>query len=290
VGAIVSFDGVGKSFSIRTGGDIEEVVALQDVTFDVAEGEFVSILGPSGCGKTTCLRILAGLTSYDRGSVTVRGQQVTGPGRERAVVFQGFNLFPWKTVLENAEFGAKMQRVPPAQRRDRARKYLDLVGLGRKFERHYPHQLSGGMQQRVGIARALATNPEILLMDEPFASIDAQTRELLQDELLKILERAPKTVVFVTHSIDEAVYLSDRVLMFHPRPGAVAATFNVDLPKPRWTYKARSDPRFIQTREDAWEALRHGMLAVAEAEALPFEPGSVTSTSRSGDLKFGRNK
>jgi NitT/TauT family transport system ATP-binding protein len=261
--AVVQFDRVGKTFSIRAGNEIDSVLALENVTFDVAEREFVSILGPSGCGKTTCLRILAGLTGYDRGSVTVRGKPVIGPGRERAVVFQGFNLFPWKTVLENAEFGLKMQGVPPAERRDVARNYLDLVGLGRKFERHYPHQLSGGMQQRVGIARALATNADILLMDEPFASIDAQTRELLQDELLKILERAPKTVFFVTHSIDEAVYLSDRVLVFRPRPGAVAASFNVDLAKPRWTYKARSDPRFINIREAAWEALRAGMVAAA---------------------------
>ena len=268
-GAAVRFDRVAKTFGTRAPGDAEAVVALEDVTFEVGEREFVSILGPSGSGKTTCLRILAGLTGYDRGSVTVRGKPVTGPGRERAVVFQAFNLFPWKTVLENAEFGLKLQGVPLAERREQARTYLDLVGLGKKFERHYPHQLSGGMQQRVGIARALAANADILLMDEPFASIDAQTRELLQDELLKILDRAQKTVVFVTHSIDEAVYLSDRVLVFRPRPGAVASSFEVDLPKPRWTYRARSDPRFIRIREEAWEALRSGMLAVAESELAP---------------------
>jgi NitT/TauT family transport system ATP-binding protein len=267
---VVSFDRVGKTFTnarngwnANAGRDVtQDVVALEDVTFEVNEREFVSILGPSGSGKTTCLRILAGLTSYDQGSVTVRGQPVTGPGRERAVVFQAFNLFPWKTVFENAEFGLKMQGVPALERRETTRAYLDLVGLS-KFERHYPHQLSGGMQQRVGIARALATNADVLLMDEPFASIDAQTRELLQDELLKILDRAQKTVVFITHSIDEAVYLSDRVLVFRPPPGAVAATFEVNLPKPRWTYKARSDPRFVRIREEAWEALRSGMLAVA---------------------------
>ena len=263
-GAIVRFDGVGKSFPIHAGTDADSVVALEDVTFDVGEREFLSILGPSGCGKTTCLRILAGLTGYDRGSVTVRGKRVTGPGRERAVVFQGFNLFPWKTVLENAEFGLKMQGVGLPERREIARNYLEIVGLGRKFEQHYPHQLSGGMQQRVGIARALATNAEILLMDEPFASIDAQTRELLQDELLKILQRAPKTVVFVTHSIDEAVYLSDRVVVFRPRPGAVDASFQIDLPGPRWTYQARSDSRFIRIREQAWDALRNG---IARADA-----------------------
>jgi NitT/TauT family transport system ATP-binding protein len=263
-GSVVRFDRVAKTFDAQVRDNTEPLVALEDVTFDVGEREFVSILGPSGSGKTTCLRILAGLTRYDGGSVTVRGKPVTGPGRERAVVFQGFNLFPWKTVLENAEFGLKLQGIPAAQRREQARAYLDLVGLGTNFDRHYPHQLSGGMQQRVGIARALATNADILLMDEPFASIDAQTRELLQDELLKILDRAQKTVVFVTHSIDEAVYLSDRVLVFRPRPGAVASSFEVDLPKPRWTYKARSHPRFVRIREEAWEALRSGMLAVAE--------------------------
>jgi NitT/TauT family transport system ATP-binding protein len=231
----------------------------------VREREFLSILGPSGCGKTTCLRILAGLTNLDAGRVQVMGKTVTGPGRERAFVFQAFNLFPWKTVLENAEFGLKLQGIPTSERRERTRPYLDLVGLSR-FEDHYPHQLSGGMQQRVGIARALATNAPILLMDEPFASIDAQTRELLQDELLKILDRANKTVVFITHSIDEAVYLSDRVLVFRPRPGAVAATFEVDLDKPRWTYKARSDPRFVRVREEAWEALRGAIIAAAQED------------------------
>jgi NitT/TauT family transport system ATP-binding protein len=262
---VIRFDRVGKTFVSPGRGAPESVVALDDVSFEVAEREFVSILGPSGSGKTTCLRILAGLTDYDRGTVSVGGRRISGPGRDRAVVFQAFNLFPWKTVFENIEFGLKMQGVPGPERRERIRPYIELVGLT-KFERHYPHQLSGGMQQRVGIARALATNADILLMDEPFASIDAQTRELLQDELLKILSRAKKTVVFITHSIDEAVYLSDRVLVFRPRPGAVAATFEVDLPQPRWTYRVRSDPRFVHIRENAWEALRSGMLAVADAE------------------------
>jgi NitT/TauT family transport system ATP-binding protein len=271
-GEVIRFEGVGKMFVSKAhDGSLRSVQALKDVTFDVREREFLSVLGPSGCGKTTCLRILAGLASADAGRVVVMGKPVTGPGRDRAVVFQGFNLFPWKTVLENAEFGLKLQRVPFKERRERTRPYLDLVGLGR-FEDHYPHQLSGGMQQRVGIARALATNAPILLMDEPFASIDAQTRELLQDELLKILDRANKTVVFITHSIDEAVYLSDRVLVFRPRPGAVAASFEVELDRPRWSYKARSDPRFVQVREEAWEALRSGMLAAAQTGEETAQP------------------
>jgi NitT/TauT family transport system ATP-binding protein len=272
---VIRFEGVGKTFvSKAPDGSLRTVQALKDVTFGVREREFLSILGPSGCGKTTCLRILAGLSTADGGRVLVMGKPVAGPGRERAVVFQGFNLFPWKTVLENAEFGLKLQRVPLKERRERTRPYLDLVGLSR-FEDHYPHQLSGGMQQRVGIARALATNAPILLMDEPFASIDAQTRELLQDELLKILERANKTVVFITHSIDEAVYLSDRVLVFRPRPGAVAASYEVELDKPRWGYKARSDPRFVQVREEAWEALRGAMLAAQSQDAAEPTPQPV---------------
>ena len=261
----IRFDAVGKTFISRSREGEQEVQALAGVSFDIAPGELVSILGPSGCGKTTTLRILAGLTDYDEGDVLVNGKRVVGPGRDRAVVFQQFNLFPWKTVVENAEFGLKLQGVSKAERREQANHYLHLVGLA-GFERHYPHQLSGGMQQRVGIARALATNADILLMDEPFASIDAQTRELLQDELLKILAAVGKTVVFITHSIDEAVYLSDRVIVFRPRPGAVAATFEVDLPKPRWSYRARSEPRFAEIREAAWEALRAGILAASGAE------------------------
>ena len=263
---VVRFEAVGKAFvSKGHDGALQTVRALNEVSFGVREHEFVSILGPSGCGKTTCLRILAGLTRQDAGRVTVMGTPVSGPGRDRAVVFQAFNLFPWKTVFENAEFGLKLQGVPVSERRERTRPYLDLVGLS-QFEEHYPHQLSGGMQQRVGIARALATNAPILLMDEPFASVDAQTRELLQDELLKILDRASKTVVFITHSIDEAVYLSDRVLVFRPRPGAVAAAFEVELDRPRWSYTARSDPRFVRVREAAWEALRSAMLAAEDGE------------------------
>ena len=271
----IRFDGVGKTFISRSREGSQEVQALSGVTFDIAPGELVSILGPSGCGKTTTLRILAGLTDYDVGDVLVNGARVTGPGRDRAVVFQQFNLFPWKTVVENAEFGLKIQGMGKTERRQQALHYLELVGLA-GFERHYPHQLSGGMQQRVGIARALATHADILLMDEPFASIDAQTRELLQDELLKILAAVGKTVVFITHSIDEAVYLSDRVIVFRPRPGAVAATFDVDLPKPRWSYRARSEHRFAEIREAAWEALRAGILAASGAEVarVSAEPPS----------------
>ncbi len=274
---IIHVDHVGKRFVTRRPQGLQAVQALQDVSFEVHDREFVSILGPSGCGKTTCLRILAGLAGYDEGLVTVNGRPIRGPGRDRAVVFQSYNLFPWKTVAENAEFGLKLHGVAREERRKRLQPYLELVGLT-GFEDHYPHQLSGGMQQRVGIARALATDPDILLMDEPFASIDAQTRELLQDELLRILAQASKTVVFITHSIDEAVYLSDRVLVFRPRPGSVSHSFDVPLPRPRWTYKARSEPEFVRIRENAWEALRSGMLAAAADE--PFATEGVMSANQ----------
>jgi ABC-type nitrate/sulfonate/bicarbonate transport system ATPase subunit len=254
---ILSVTNVSKSFKAPGRGD-NRLFALRNLSFDVAEGEFVSILGPSGCGKTTCLRMLAGLATYDGGSVTVRGTQVRGPGYERAMVFQSFNLFPWKTIIQNVEFGLKMRHVARAERVVKAEAALELVGL-RKFSGHYPHQLSGGMQQRVGLARALATDAEILLMDEPFGAIDAQTRELLQGELLKILDRIGKTVVFITHSVDEAIYLSDRVLVFSAGPGRVMAEYAIDLPKPRWQTQVHKHPHYEEYREAIWESLRLGM-------------------------------
>jgi len=280
---IIRLEHVGKSFVSKRPQGLQVVEALKDVSFEVDDREFLSILGPSGCGKTTCLRILAGLSPYDEGTVTVQGRVVTGPGHDRAVVFQSYNLFPWKTVVENIEFGLKLHGVPRDERRRRIQPYLELVGLV-GFEDHYPHQLSGGMQQRVGIARALAPPPDIPLRAEPFASIDAQTRELLQDELLRILAEARKTVVFITHSIDEAVYLSDRVLVFRPRPGSVSRTFEIPLAKPRWAYKARSEPEFVRIREEAWEALRSGMLKAA-AEGTSEDEGVLSANDTSHVLQ-----
>lgn len=214
----------------------EEVRALLDVSLEVAEGEFCVIIGPSGCGKTTLLNCIAGLVAPTAGEVHVRGRPVTAPGPDRAVVFQEYALFPWRTVWGNIQFGLELASARRAVTRDevarRIREAVRLVGL-EGFERHLPFQLSGGMRQRVGLARALVVEPQILLMDEPFGAIDAMTRELMQRELLNIMQRSGKTVVFVTHSIDEALKLGDRVVTMTARPGRVKAILPVDLPKPR---------------------------------------------------------
>lgn len=252
----IEVDELSKCFATADRSGIRVVEAVRSVSFTVNRGEFFSILGPSGSGKTTCLRILAGLLNKDAGRVAVHGSEVTGPSRDRAMVFQSFNLLPWKTVAENTEFGLKLQGVGNrAERRERARYFLDLVGLS-GFENHYPHQLSGGMQQRVGIARALAMEPSVLLMDEPFASIDAQTREVLQGELLKILAKTDASVVFITHSIDEAIYLSDQFIVLSARPSVVLGSYRVTLPKPRWEYDVHVEPEFLRLRSAAWELLR----------------------------------
>jgi NitT/TauT family transport system ATP-binding protein len=230
-------------------------VALYNISLVIRKNEFVSLLGPSGCGKTTLIRIIAGLIPADRGEVVVNGQKVTAPGRDRCMVFQQFGLLPWRTVLSNVEFGLEIERVPKEERRRAAEKYLDLVGL-RGFEDYYPHQISGGMQQRVGIARALSKQPDILLMDEPFGAVDAQTREQLQEELLKIWNQTNTTVVFVTHSIDEAVYLSDRVVVMQARPGRIREEVAIDLPRPRWEGDVKANPRFAQLRSQLRESLR----------------------------------
>jgi NitT/TauT family transport system ATP-binding protein len=231
------------------------LVALYNICLSIRKNEFVSLLGPSGCGKTTLIRIVAGLLPADRGEVVVNGREVTAPGRERCMVFQQFGLLPWRTVMSNVEFGLEIEGTPKEERRQTAEKYLDLVGL-KGFENYYPHQISGGMQQRVGIARALSKKPDILLMDEPFGAVDAQTREQLQEELLKIWAQTDTTVVFVTHSIDEAVYLSDRVVVMQARPGRIKEEVAIDLPRPRWEGDVKAEPRFAQLRSRLRESLR----------------------------------
>ena len=210
----------------------EPLLALHDVNFQVEQNEFFSIVGPSGCGKTTLLNLLAGFEQPTRGELRVGGQLITAPGWERAVVFQEYALFPWYTVSQNIRYGLKRKRLPVDEQKRLFDHYIGLVGL-RGFESRYPRELSGGMRQRVSIARALAVNPAILLMDEPFASLDVQTREYMQDELLKIWQREPKTVIFVTHSIDEAIKLSDRIAIMAPRPGRVEEIKVVEFPRPR---------------------------------------------------------
>ncbi|MFJ9555407.1 ABC transporter ATP-binding protein [Nocardiopsis sp. NPDC101807] len=221
----------------------EEVTAIGDVSFTVERGEFVSVLGPSGCGKTTVLNTVAGFVQPTGGVVEVDGSPVSAPGPDRGVVFQSHALFPWKTVLGNAVFGLRMKGVPRAERERRGREYLELVGLG-GFERKYPHELSGGMQQRLGVARVLANEPAVMLMDEPFASIDAQTRRRLQEDLTRIFEERRPTVFFVTHDIDEAVFLSDRVVVLSGRPSTVQEIVTVDLPRPRTWREAVDLPEF----------------------------------------------
>jgi NitT/TauT family transport system ATP-binding protein len=208
------------------------VSAVEDVSLTVQEGEFVSLVGPSGCGKTTLLNMIAGFIAPSRGEILLDGRSVKGPGPDRGVVFQAFALFPWKTVLDNVAFGPKMRGVPRAERERIAREYVALVGLT-GTEGRYPAELSGGMQQRVGVARALANRPDVLLMDEPFASVDAQTRMTLQEELTRIWQDRRPTIVFVTHDVEEAVFLANRVVVLSRAPGRVVAELPVELPRPR---------------------------------------------------------
>ena len=232
-----------------------EFDALRGVDFRIEDGEFVSIIGPSGCGKTTLLKILAGLTSPSAGEVLIDGAPINGPGPERAVVFQTFLLLPWVDVLTNVAFGLEARGFGKEERTAIARDQLKRVGLT-GFESHFPHQISGGMQQRVGLARALAVDPRILLMDEPFGALDAQTRQVMQDDLLQLWqEDERKTTVFITHSMEESVYLSDRVLLMDTRPGHIQEVIDIDLPRPR-DASARRTPEFIEMTAHIWEQLR----------------------------------
>jgi NitT/TauT family transport system ATP-binding protein len=232
------------------------VVAFRQMSLSVSRDEILCIVGPSGCGKTTFLRCIAGLTEINTGSLTVHGKPVSGPPDGVAMVFQHFGLLPWKTVYENAAFGLAMAGASAAVIRERVAHYLDLVGLV-GFEKHYPYQLSGGMQQRVGLVRALAMNPSVLLMDEPFAALDAQTREILQEELLQLMERPEerKTMVFITHSIDEAILLGDRIAVMSSRPGRIKEVLEVPFGHPRDGNALRGDPRFAEMRAHIWGEL-----------------------------------
>ena len=231
------------------------VHALADVTVRVTAGEFLTLIGPSGCGKTTLLKSIAGLLPVDAGRIMVGDRQVKGPGRECSVVFQDFALLPWGSVQKNVEFGLLVRGVPAADRGLTARRAIAKVGLA-GFENAYPAALSGGMQQRVGLARALAVNPRVLLMDEPFASIDEQTRRVFQDDLLALWSEERKTVVLVTHSMEEAIYLSDRVVVLSPRPGRVHQVLDVPLPRPRESSEVRASGEFARLVDDLWTILR----------------------------------
>ena len=243
---------VSKYFWMK--GEEAPVAALSDVTLSVADREFVCIVGPSGCGKTTFLNIATGLLKPDAGKIEISGRAIDGPGRDRATVFQQSRLLPWRTTLANIMYGMELHRgIAHSEMRERAQHFVDMVGL-KGFERRYPAELSGGMQQRVNLARALATGPEILLMDEPFAALDAQTREFMQTELLQIWAKAGTTVLFVTHQIDEAVFLADRVLVFGTRPGRLKQEFIIPFERPR-TLALKRRPEFLEVIDDIWSLI-----------------------------------
>jgi ABC-type nitrate/sulfonate/bicarbonate transport system ATPase subunit len=248
--------------------EARDLLVFEDVSLSIAPGEFVCIVGPSGCGKTTFLSMVAGLLPFDDGDLTIDGRTIQGPGLDRAMVFQASSLLPWRTVQHNVLYGMELhKKFDSGERADRAAHFISLVGLT-GFENTYPSELSGGMQQRVNLARALATDADVLLMDEPFASLDAQTREFMQSELLKIWAKARKTVLFITHQINEAIYLGDRVLVFSARPGSIKAEFDIPFERPR-ELALKRDPRFLSIEDDIWklieeEAHRTGMLRVRE--------------------------
>jgi NitT/TauT family transport system ATP-binding protein len=230
------------------------VRALYGFDIDVNEGEFLSIVGPSGCGKSTFLNVLLGLIKPDSGDLRMHGRPIAGPGQDRAMVFQEFGLLPWRSVQDNVELGLELKGMARDARRKVSQPLIEMIGLA-GFEGHFPHELSGGMKQRVGLARALATDPHVLLMDEPFAALDAQTRDLMQVELLRVWQEARKTVLFVTHQIDEAIYLSDRVMVMTKRPGRAKTIFPINLPRPR-DYEMRTTPEFNELKLEIWNSLK----------------------------------
>ncbi len=250
----VQVQGVSKSFKHQS--ETKELKVLNDISLVFEGGEFTSVIGPSGCGKSTLLRIVDGLMPPDAGTVIIGGERVREPSLDRGFVFQQFNLLPWRTVLKNVEFGLENLGVKKAERRRRAEDVIRLVDL-EGFERSFPGQLSGGMQQRVGLARALAVDPSILLMDEPFGSVDDQTRMLLQDELLGIWQRAQKTVIFVTHDIEEALYLSDRIVVMRARPSRVTRIVEVPFERPR-EESIRGSAEMARLKQEIWDELRAG--------------------------------
>jgi len=253
--------GVERRFASATGSTL----ALQATDLDVAENEFITILGPSGCGKSTLLRIVAGLDHPTAGTVTLDGQRIDGPGADRGMVFQSYTLFPWLTVLDNVCFGLRERGLHRAEQVDTARTYLAQVGL-KGFEQHYPKQLSGGMQQRTALARALANRPRMLLMDEPFGALDHQTRELMQELLLGIWEAERTTVLFVTHDIDEAVFMGSRVVVMSARPGRIKLDRPVPLPHPRH-YAMKTTPDFAALKAELTETVRAEVIAAQAAAA-----------------------
>jgi NitT/TauT family transport system ATP-binding protein len=262
---VIRFDNVGRVF----GSKAKPFVALKDINLEVSNKEFVAIVGPSGCGKTTCLRLVAGFDFPSSGRVLVDETEIRRPRPERAVVFQQFALFPWKTVYANIELGLRNQNVAKAEREDRIRQILELMNL-QSYRDHFPHQLSGGMQQRVAIARAYVLDPEVLLMDEPFGALDAQTRVVMQEELVRLARRNPRTVLFITHAVEEAVYLADRVAIMTRAPGRIKEVLDVRSIREaeKWdSYEKIEDvmdlESFVHLRTHIWRSLREEKAAAA---------------------------
>jgi len=259
----IILDQVGYTYTPPVGPPVR---ALDGISLAVGEDEFVALVGPSGCGKSTLLYLVGGFLSLREGRILMDGRGVDGPGPDRGIVFQHFALFPWKTVRQNVLYGLEKQGVEPARRRDLAQRFIEMVKLT-GFEDVYPSQLSGGMKQRVAIARTLAIDPAVLLMDEPFGALDAQTRSLLQEELLGIWGRSRKTVLFVTHDVREAVYLADRVVVLTARPGRVKAVLETRFPRPRGADLARS-PEFVERSEEVWALVREEAERAASTSVL----------------------
>lgn len=247
----------------KNDNSIIEFEAIKELDLTVKQGEFLAIVGPSGCGKSTFLDMIAGLAKPTSGEIFIDNKKITGPDLDRGIVLQGYALFPWRTVRKNVEFGLEVKKVPAKERHAISERYIELVGLS-KFADRYPHELSGGMKQRVAIARALAYDPEVLLMDEPFAAVDAQTRETLQEELLRVWEKTKKTIVFVTHGIDEAVFLADRVAVMTANPGTLKEIVEINLPRPR--DGIRSSAEFGWIRHKIWKLLQNEPAEVAASE------------------------
>jgi NitT/TauT family transport system ATP-binding protein len=244
--------------SFRTQRSEESIRVFEDISFEVGPSEFISLVGPSGCGKTTFLRILDGLIPHDDGEIILDGKTVINPGPDKGFVFQDSSLLPWRTVIDNVILGLELQGVGKDEARKKAERYIGLVGLA-GFEHHYPRELSGGMQQRVNLARALIVDPQVLLMDEPFASLDAQTREIMQAELLKMWNQTKKTVIFVTHQIEEAIYLSDRVVVFSARPARIREIVKVDIPRPR-SLSIKRSKEFLELADQVWNIIQEEVL------------------------------
>jgi NitT/TauT family transport system ATP-binding protein len=247
-----------------------EQSVFEGINLEVGSREIVTVVGPSGCGKTTLLRCMNGLVPLTRGTVTIDGMSVTEPRSGVGMVFQHFGLFPWKTMYDNVAYGLKLQGKPAAEIAQIVQPFIDLVGLA-GFEHHYPYQLSGGMQQRAGLARALAVNPQVLLMDEPFSSVDAQTRELLQFELLRIWDAKPTSMVFVTHSIEEAVLMGDRIVVLKGRPSTIHEIIDVGIPRPR-DRSTLANPRFTEIREHVWSLLMEDIMRAERAVDAAHNP------------------